>query len=309
MQFDKTAITISQRRLMDLIDLSLIVLRSYFGKLVLCALIGIAPFALLNFALTFPLWNYEYLAMRSVDVSDPIAYRVRFYIIQMTLVFLQMPLALSGLTFFIGQAVFVEQQSIRQVFKSCLERWLQLTLILGFFRVAILGYLQLLYMFNNPELNVGLELGICLFLVCGSVFITRSARPFAPEILVLERTNLLKKKSSSVSPNYSQRNKWLHSMQFSDNFGAHLLLSCIAIWGVACLLISLVLLAGVISKTWTWSEWIDLLGLPIACWTIAIWMTIIRFLLYMNTRIQTEGWEVELKFKAEGDRLAEAGVQ
>ena len=309
MQFDKTAITISQRRLFDLIDLSLIVLRSYFGVIVLCAMIGVIPFALLNFVLTFPLWEYEYLAMRSADFSDPLAYRVRFYIIQMALVFLQMPLALSGLTYFIGQAVFVEQQSIKQVFKSCLDRWLQLTLVLGFFRLALLGYLQLLFMFYNPELNIGLELGICLFLLCGSVFVTRAARPFAPEILVLERTNMRKKTSSNLSPSYAQRNKWLHSMQFSDNFGAHLLLSFIAMWGVACLLISLVLLVGVISKNWIWSEWVDLIGLPIACWIIAIWMTIIRFLLYMNTRIQTEGWEVELKFKAEGERLAQASAQ
>ncbi|MCU0719230.1 MAG: hypothetical protein MUC83_05975 [Pirellula sp.] len=306
MQFDKTAIIISQRRLLDLIDLSLIVLRSYFGVIVLCALIGIAPFALLNFVLTYPLWEYEYLAMRSADFSDPIAYRIRFYIIQMVLVFLQMPLALSGLTYFIGQAVFVEQQSIKQVFKSCFERWLQLAVVLGFFRFALLGYLQLLFMFYNPELNIGFELGICLFLICGSVFVTRAARPFAPEILVLERTNLLRKKSSNASPSYGQRNKWLHSMQFSDNFGAHLLLSFIAMWGVACLSVSLVLLAGVISKSWTWNEWVDLLGLPIACWIIAIWMTIVRFLLYMNTRIQTEGWEVELKFKAESERLAGA---
>jgi hypothetical protein len=164
-------------------------------------------------------------------------------------------------------------------------------------------------MFYNPELNLGLELGICLFLLCGSVFVVRAARPFAPEILVLERTNLLKGKSSNATPSYALRNKWLHSMQFSDNFGAHLLLSLIAMMGVACLSISLVLLAGVISKNWTWSEWVDLLGIPIACWIIAIWMTIIRFLLYMNTRIQTEGWEVELKFKAESERLAEATGQ
>ena len=309
MQFDKTAVTISQRRLLDLIDLSLIVFRSYLSVIVLCALIGIAPFAVLNFILTFPLWEYEYLAMRSADFTDPLVYRVRFYIIQMALVFLQMPLALSGLTYFVGQAVFVEQQSIKHVFKSCWERWFQLAYVLGFCRFALLCYLQLLFMFYNPELNLGLELGICLFLLCGSVFVVRAARPFAPEILVLERTNLLKGKSSNATPSYALRNKWLHSMQFSDNFGAHLLLSLIAMMGVACLSISLVLLAGVISKNWTWSEWVDLLGIPIACWIIAIWMTIIRFLLYMNTRIQTEGWEVELKFKAESERLAEATGQ
>jgi hypothetical protein len=309
MQFDKTAVTISQRRLLDLIDLSLIVFRSYLSVIVLCALIGIAPFAVLNFILTFPLWEYEYLAMRSADFTDPLVYRVRFYIIQMALVFLQMPLALSGLTYFVGQAVFVEQQSIKHVFKSCWERWFQLAYVLGFYRFALLCYLQLLFMFYNPELNLGLELGICLFLLCGSVFVVRAARPFAPEILVLERTNLLKGKSSNATPSYALRNKWLHSMQFSDNFGAHLLLSLIAMMGVACLSISLVLLAGVISKNWTWSEWVDLLGIPIACWIIAIWMTIIRFLLYMNTRIQTEGWEVELKFKAESERLAEATGQ
>lgn len=306
MQFDKTAIIISQRRLTDLIDLSLIVLRSYFGPIVLCSLIGIAPFAILNFWLTFPLWDYEGLAMRSADFADPIVFRIRFYIIQMVLVFLQMPLALSGLTYFIGQAVFVEQQSLKQVFKSCLQRWLQLALVLGLFRFALLGYVQLFYMFNNPELNVGWEMGICLLLVCGAIFITRAARPFATEILVLERTNLLKRTSSSLSPSYSQRNKWLHSMQFSDNFGSHFLLSLIAAWGVACLCISIVLLAGVIFKNWDWSPWVDLIGLPLACWIIAVWMTIVRFLLYMNTRIQTEGWEVELKFKAEGERLAEA---
>jgi hypothetical protein len=309
MQFDKTAVTISQRRLLDLIDLSLIVFRSYLSVIVLCALIGIAPFAVLNFILTFPLWEYEYLAMRSADFTDPLVYRVRFYIIQMALVFLQMPLALSGLTYFVGQAVFVEQQSIKHVFKSCWERWFQLAYVLGFCRFALLCYLQLLFMFYNPELNLGLELGICLFLLCGSVFVVRAARPFAPEILVLERTNLLKGKSSNATPSYALRNKWLHSMQFSDNFGAHLLLSLIAMMGVACLSISLVLLAGVISKNWTWSEWVDLLGIPIACWILAIWMTIIRFLLYMNTRIQTEGWEVELKFKAESERLAEATGQ
>ena len=309
MQFDKTAVTISQRRLLDLIDLSLIVFRSYLSVIVLCALIGIAPFAVLNFILTFPLWEYEYLAMRSADFTDPLVYRVRFYIIQMALVFLQMPLALSGLTYFVGQAVFVEQQSIKHVFKSCWERWFQLAYVLGFCRFALLCYLQLLFMFYNPELNLGLELGICLFLLCGSVFVVRAARPFAPEILVLERTNLLKGKSSNATPSYALRNKWLHSMQFSDNFGADLLLSLIAMMGVACLSISLVLLAGVISKNWTWSEWVDLLGIPIACWIIAIWMTIIRFLLYMNTRIQTEGWEVELKFKAESERLAEATGQ
>lgn len=306
MQFDKTAITISQRKLFELFDLSLIVLRCYFGTIVLCSMIGIAPFAIANFLLTLPLWDYENLALRSIDFVDPWTYRIRFYIVQMILVFLQMPLALSALTFFIGQAVFVQQQSIKQVFKSCLQRWWQLVLILGVFRIGLLGYLQLLNMFFNPQINVGLELGICLMLVCGAVFVARAARPFAPEILVLERTNLFKNKSENSTPSFSQRNKWLHSMQFSDNFGAHLLLTLIAVVSVACLSTSIVLVLSVISKTWTWSEWMDLIGLPIVCWGVAVWLTIIRFLLYMNTRIQTEGWEVELKFKAESERLIEA---
>jgi hypothetical protein len=38
---------------------------------------------------------------------------------------------------------------------------------------------------------------------------------------------------------------------------------------------------------------------------MATWSAIIRFLLYLNTRIRTEGWEVELKLKAEQHRLIE----
>lgn len=306
MQLDKTAIVISHRRLFDIVDLSLIVLRNYFKQILLCSVVGIAPFALLNFILTLPLWDYEFLAMRSSEFTDPLAYRIRFYFIQSAIVFLQMPLALSVLTFFIGQAVFVEQQSLKQVFKSCWERWLQLLTVLGIFRLGIMSYVPLLFMFLNPQMNVGLELGLYLFIICGSLYLVRTVRPFAPEIVVLERTNLFQKSNSKQNPSFFQRNKWLHSAQLSDNLGAHILLSLIAVWGVGCLCVSLVLLVGVISKAWTWSDWIDLIGLPIACWMIAIWITVIRFLLYMNTRIQTEGWEVELKFKAENARLEEA---
>lgn len=306
MQFDKTAITISQRRLLELIDLSLIVLRSYIKPILICSFLGVAPFAILNFVLTFPLWNYEYLAMRSADFADPMAYRIRYYFVQALLVFLQMPLALSGLTFFIGQAVFVEQQSMKQVFKSCWDRWLQLLIVLGFFRFSLLIYIPLVFMFIAPEINIGLELGVYFFLIGGSIFLVRATRPFAPEILVLERTDLIQHAASKQHPSYSQRTKWLHAMQFSDNFGSHLLLSFISLWGAGCICVSLSLFVSVISKNWNWSEWIDLLGLPFACWTVAIWMTVIRFLWYMNSRIQSEGWEVELRLKAESERLAEA---
>jgi hypothetical protein len=45
---------------------------------------------------------------------------------------------------------------------------------------------------------------------------------------------------------------------------------------------------------------------PLALWAIALWGTILRFLVYMNTRIGGEGWELELKLKAEANRFQDA---
>ena len=68
---------------------------------------------------------------------------------------------------------------------------------------------------------------------------------------------------------------------------------------------SIVFLIGVLTGIWSWGFWMDLFLYPLTIWIVATWSTVIRFLLYMNSRIRTEGWEIELRLKAEAQRLEE----
>jgi hypothetical protein len=49
----------------------------------------------------------------------------------------------------------------------------------------------------------------------------------------------------------------------------------------------------------------DMIFFPLILWIAALWDTVIRFLLYLNTRIRLEGWEIYLRLNAEVQRLQE----
>jgi hypothetical protein len=43
--------------------------------------------------------------------------------------------------------------------------------------------------------------------------------------------------------------------------------------------------------------------LQLVIWSVFSFFTVVRFLSYLDLRIRTEGWEVELAMRAEADRL------
>jgi hypothetical protein len=43
--------------------------------------------------------------------------------------------------------------------------------------------------------------------------------------------------------------------------------------------------------------------LPVAVWVVVSYFNVVRFLAYLDLRIRNEGWEIDLKMRAEGDRL------
>jgi hypothetical protein len=43
---------------------------------------------------------------------------------------------------------------------------------------------------------------------------------------------------------------------------------------------------------------------PLSLWMVAGFMTVVRFLGYLDLRIRHEGWETELLLRAEASRLA-----
>jgi hypothetical protein len=81
------------------------------------------------------------------------------------------------------------------------------------------------------------------------------------------------------------------------------------------ILLSLMILAaalfcqGVFTGSWAWGDWLNLVVLPAILWLVGLFLTVYRFLCYLDTRIRLEGWEIELRLKAEASRLDSALIQ
>ncbi len=306
MQLDKTAIVISQRSAFDLVDLSLIVMRRYWQPISFFAFVGILPFALADFILLWPLCQYDSLLMASRDINSTGAYHWRYLWIVTSLILIQSPFALSAVTYFIGQAVFIERPSPRQVFAAVWQRFGSIVFVLGILRMAIAAFLPAVLLFLTPVFRPEIEIPFFLLGLCGVVYFVRGFRPFAAEILLLERCPVFKSKKRPDQLAYGQRSRWLHSSLYNELFGVHVGVNIIEILTALSLSMSAVFLVGVLTGIWSWGFWMDLFLYPLIVWIVSTWGAVIRFLLYMNSRIRIEGWEIELRLKAEAQRLEEA---
>ena len=85
----------------------------------------------------------------------------------------------------------------------------------------------------------------------------------------------------------------------------HLILSLVGAATVLALCSGALFVSGVVFGKWEAGVLMDAIIFPLCLWTVASWMTVLRFLFYMNSRIRSEGWEIELRFKAEAERLKE----
>jgi hypothetical protein len=305
MELDRTSIVIAQRASDELFDLSLIVVRTYWNRILPIAILGALPFVLLNYWLLAPLTDYEELVMASSDYATADGFHVRYLWMMICMVFLESPLAMCGVTYFLGQAVFIEQPTMKQVFGVVRTRWFSLLLMLGFVRGGLFGLAFALWLYCNPAFAPEIQLVVYTVLASIVFFLVRSFRPFAPEILLLERCPLFRgRKSASHDQSYSRRSTWLHSGS-GDLFSVQMGIAFTAIVFVIAMSMGALFLVGVLVGTWQWGWWMDTILFPIILWMMALWETVVRFLLYLNTRIRTEGWEVDLRLKAELQRLME----
>ncbi len=305
MQLDKTAILITQRSAVDLVDLSLFVIRRYWQPIAFFAAIGVLPFAIIDFVLLWPLTQYDSLVMASNDFSDTNAYHVRYLWIITALILIQSPLALSAVTYFIGQAVFIERPTAKQVFSAVWKRIVSMIFVVGILRMSLISLIPAAFLFQQPNFRPEIEIPIYFLGLCGMVYFVRGFRPFASEILLLERCPVLGSKKRPDQLAYGQRSKWLHSSLYNELFGVHIGVTIVEVFTALSISMSLMFLIGVMTGSWIWGFWMDLFLFPMTIWIVATWGTVIRFLLYMNSRIRTEGWEIELRLKAEAQRLEE----
>ena len=304
MQLDKTAIAIKQRNLDELLDLSLAVLRRFGPALLQTALLGALPFALLNGLLLS-----SSMVMRGYLFDQDGWLRFRFLVCMAMLVYTQAPLAMAGVTIKLGNLMFGIQSSKQQTLKAIGKQWFSVFGILAMLRgifpmIALIGGMEYFSLNRDFANYVGT---FWISMVAFMIAAIRSVRPFAPEILFLEKCPLfsLKRKESRNPMLFGQRSKRLHQAG-GELFQASFFAGIVSAVFLLILNLTFVFLVGSLAGAWEWGWWMDLFFYPLALWSIALWGTILRFLVYMNTRIGAEGWELELKLKAEATRFQDA---
>lgn len=266
MQLDKTYIAIRERDFMEIMDLSLHVVKRFAAPLSLALLAGIVPLALASH-----LWSFD-----TAPMEEDLAWGTQYTLWILFLAALWAPLAGAPATLLLGQALFMEQPSARRIARDFVTALPQLFL----FQIVVRGLLIVLFFTS---------------------FIPFVLRPYLGEIVLLERNPLFKGKENRITT--TKRSNALHGGSGGELFGRWL--SSMLVGGLLILIIMLAL--------WGCTQWVtgtaDLERVTYACylqfaiWSVVGYFTVVRFLSYLDLRIRREGWEVELKMRAEATRL------
>lgn len=294
MQLDKTRIRIRERGVTDILDLALHVLHAYFRPLMIATLLGALPFFLINELLVGWLIHID---VEDMATDEVVARSLRFMWIMAILVVVEAPAASIFTTTWLGHAVFTERPELRMVLhniRSVAPRFIWTVLLMR----GVLPILLLAMAMGRRE-EAATE--VMLTILAGFICFLRAIRPFINEIVFLERNPLFSSTPNTMT--ISRRSALLHSPS-----GSHLMYQ----WLVAAVFGTLLAIAmfgalptiqGVLWDRWTLSPRLIEFGWPIVLWLIVGFMTVVRFLDYLDLRIRHEGWEVELRMRAEGNRL------
>jgi hypothetical protein len=286
-QLDKTSIAIRERGFLDILDLALRVIQGYAGPLAAAALVGIVPLALFNhWLLSGALVGNEF---------DDLPAGYLWYM--SLLIIWEIPLATAPITLYLGQVLFLQPAKPRELYRALVAALPQLLVLQGLMRglfvlLAIWGYLK--------EADDGL-LALLGFLLVMLWFFLYAFWPYLNEIILLER-NPLRRRKGGIST--LGRTRAIHAHATSDLIGRWLLSTLIASVLIVAVWQSLVVLRSFL----TFHEGFDRFSVSVllvgATWLVVAFYAVVRFLSYLDLRIRTEGWEIELVMRAEGARLA-----
>lgn len=294
MKLDHTFIAIRERGILEIFDLSLHVVRDHFKSLVALLLIGAAPWIVIDWLIT------GWLIVGDFSGEHGLLY----YWIMALLVISQAQVGTTLVTYYLGQAMFVAKPGIRATIAGALRGPLYFVWCHGAIRMVVpVLFFAWLTRRSDQDTLIGLCVMLLPFLVCVSL-LTRGLRPFASEILLLERTPI--RTSGADKVNFARRSKSLHGSAGSDLFGRLIVTS----FFLVPLTFSFFSLFVTIDSTLNLQANSEVSLFPYY-WIAALWMAagfaaVVRFLSYVDIRIRQEGWAVELRMRAEGLRIAQA---
>lgn len=289
MRFDKTFIAIRDRGILEIFDLSLHVLVDHFRPLFWLLVIGATPWAVFDY------WLIGWMT----DSNYPLTL---YYWTMLMLIISQAQVGTAFMTHYLGQAMFVGRPGVwatlRGVFKTSMYFWWVHGILRLVFPVILLS---LALATDEVELVVLTSLAIA-----GAVFIAllvRAFRPFVSEILLLERTPIGKRDENQVY--FARRSRALHGSG-SDLFGRFMTTCLFAgLLGFSCFAAFVTMDSVLLIRADSDFSYLPFYWM-VALWIVAGFVAVTRFLSYIDIRIRQEGWAVELRMRAEGQRLLNA---
>jgi len=280
LQLDKTRIVIRERGFLEILDLSLGILREYPAPLLLAFTLGTIPFAVLNYVLLGSLDDFDpYLAFpRNIPLG--------FVFWMLILVTLEIPLATAPATLLLGKVTFLQQPGARAIAREMFSSLWQLLL----YQIVLRGF---------------------LILTIVTAFLPYCLWPYLNEVILLERNPTTSGGGSRMTT--MRRSSALHGGSFGELLGRALASALIAAILVAVIWSTCIIVDGLLRSTsapvpldeQAWTGRISYtVYYPIALWVVVHFFSVVRFLSYLDLRIRREAWEVELKLRAESARLA-----
>jgi hypothetical protein len=278
MQLDETRVAIRERTFADICDLAFQVIRGHAVGIFTAVALGVLPLAILNDVLInqniLGAVNWEPGSYQSEAEASTQAFMG--YLFWQALIFVEAPLATAPLTLYLSRILFVAKPSTREIFST------------------FLGCLHQLFLFQ--VLLRGILAVFCLIPVVFTYWIA----PFLNEIILLERGKVgqVYRRSSDLHRGMGSLiiGRWAASL----GFGVVLFF---ALWFGFLALRDLFIVQADFENPG------EIMGLrfflPAALWLVVALFAVIRFLSYLDLRIRREGWEIELRMRAEGARLSQ----
>ncbi len=294
MQLDKTRIAIRERGLLEILDLAPRVIRSHLAPLVATWLAGVVPFLLLNY------WLFGWMADAPGEYpADKYDYWLRYFWTMSLMVFIEAPLATLAMTLYLGDVMFLQRSSPWNIASTIWKLSWRLFTCQGLVRGILFGLL-LVFAVERYERYSGFE--VFLIMLAGYTILFRSWRPYLNEIVLLERNPLTA--SSSKALTIRRRSSALHNPNAGDLFARYIAVAGISVLMTVAFVYGFWFIAGILLNDWNWGSILVHLCVPLAMWITAGYFCVVRYLSYLDLRIRREGWEVELRMRAEAGRLA-----
>ncbi len=268
MHLDRTRIAIRPRNYVDILDLSLRVVREFGRPLFFAWVVGVVPAMLLNGLLLWGMVNSEW------EPEWPIGYVVGMAF----LVVWETPLATAFLTLYLGEATFGNRPGAGRIIAAFLRALPQLL----WHQVVVRALLTSVW-FTWLVLYTGW--------------------PYLNEVILLER-NPMTSRRQDVTTTW-RRSRGLHRGMAGELFARWIGACCAGGLLIASLWLSVWFFRWRLFNLPDWSPVMFTVFLPTIVWLVVGFLTVARFLSYLDLRIRREGWDIELMLRAEGNRVAE----